>query len=192
MAARQENCDICRDPRALAIDASLVQTSLRLVGRKFGLSIRKLHDHKRAGHLETKAMIVARERERQEAIERRTSDTFAMIRGTAVEVEPPALETPEDVLTAARGLYHRILEAMARAELLGDQRAVMQAAKEARATLEFIGRVYGMFGDGSVSVNVDARSVNVDAGITEDSMRRFLADFRSGRTAPALATDGVA
>ena len=176
-----ESCGACLSLTRDEIDAALLQAPLRAVASRYGLPKSSLHRHK-INHIAGQIAFVE---EKRRAVRARAAEINAKRSiNTAIrhlERELPAVVTtplaaPDDVLGELRTLHYRIMEILIRAEACGDSQTSLRAVKEARDTLQLLGRSMGLFdSDSGVKIDQSTRIVNVLAGYTDDELRRFIA-----------------
>ena len=110
-------CLVCSSPHRDAVDAALMlRPGHTAVARQFALSEDAMYRHRRH-HLPT------------------------VLPGA--QDAPEAIIVSDDLLEEMRMLYKRTLASLSRSERRGDERMVLAAIREARAGLEFLGRVSG-------------------------------------------------
>jgi len=168
-------CVVCADERVSRIDADLVQTTIRVVARKYGLPKSNVDRHRRY-HL---AGEVAFLNASKDEIRTRTGVLDAHRAVALLETRMPAsegpLETPADVLTEVRGLFRKVSQLTSDADRTGDSITALKAMAEARRLLELFGRAFHMFDEGGVTIDQSSKVINVVNGMSDDDIRRFLA-----------------
>ena len=169
-------CTICRDPRRDEIDAAILQqVPTRTVAQKFGI---KRHDplvrHRKnclgdqIGYLnEERSALHAR------VAVPRVKAALAAIEGNRVAIEPGVLETPEDVLAAARLVNHELEEITHEARRLGDGRMALGAVRERVGLLSFFARAFHMFDEGGTTIDQSTKVVNFLGKLSDDELRAF-------------------
>ena len=167
-------CTVCKHPRVNEIDAAILQqVPTRTLAAKFEI---KHHDRlvrHRKNCLRDKIGYLNEERS---ALHARVAvpevkQALAAIEGNRVKIEPGVLETPDDVLLAARRVFHELEEIAQESRRLGDGRMTLLALRESMGVLQFFGRAFHMFEEGGTKVDNSTKVVNFLGKLTDDELR---------------------
>lgn len=140
-------CTICKDDRREEIDAALLSsTPAPVIAKKFGFKRRDALARHRRNCLGGHVLYLDNQRR---ATRTRVKEVLAPVKNNRVTLEPGALETPDDVLGAARRLHHELEEIAAEARELGDTKTALFAMRSTLGVLEFFGRALKMFDEGT-------------------------------------------
>lgn len=167
-------CTICKHPDVNEIDAAILQeVSARTLALKYGI---KHHDRlvrHRKNCLSDKIGYLNEERG---ALHARVAvpevkRALAAIEGSRVKIEPGVLETSEDILAAARRMFHELEEVTQQSRRLGDTRMTLLAIREGTGLLQFFARAFRMFDESGTKVDNSVKIVNYLGGLPEEQLR---------------------
>lgn len=151
-------CSVCHHPARDAIDLELAQGGLnRRVAEAQGLTETSVRRH-RANHLPATLLKAHEAREAARA---------------------------DDLLAQVKALLDRALAILSRAEEAGDHRTSLSAIREARGTLELLGRLTGEL-QGAQAVAIAHVEVETRAGQVVENLERFRAVLQKMADAGAL------
>ena len=144
-------CEVCRHPKVRQIDQLLKGGgSLKQAAKKFGLGSSSLQRH-RANHLETqRALPMSAE-----------SSSFK-------------LDSPQDVLDAAKTLIGRVERIVDQAEADGDLRNALAGLKLMQDNLVSLFAKYFQLIDSAPKVDASTKVLAVLDGISTEELRAFL------------------
>jgi hypothetical protein len=168
-------CGVCVDDRRVLIEGALLQTTLRAVGKEFGLDRNMLWRHK-TKHLTGQAAYIENQRKalHKQVVLDAGAEALAKIKATRTDVAIPSIETPEDVLAQLRYLYGAAITTLQRADNIGDHNVVLRSIREGRDVLHLIGRTLQMFDEGGTTIDRSTKVLAVIDGMSTGDLRAFL------------------